>query len=148
MSVAKLIRNRRRELGLSDAAIAAKLGLTVAALGDIELHDDELETAVPLGTVRRLCMELGLSLSEVLTLPATGSARTDRISANKLLRQTREQKGYTELDLGDRVGFDEDTIKALEAKAAFAETLPVFLFRELERALTLPEGTLLLGRWE
>src|SRR5437899_777466 len=108
MGMAKIIRDRRLELGLSDVDVADKLGLTVSGLGDIELHDDELETAVPLGTVRRLCSLLGLPLRQVLKMPVGEASRgSEGQRPGEIVRRRREQSGYSQLDLAERVGFDE-----------------------------------------
>ncbi|HZE92913.1 MAG TPA: hypothetical protein VE029_14565, partial [Rhizobacter sp.] len=71
MSTAKTLRGKRLEMGLSDVEVAERLGLTVFELGDIEQHDDELETAVSLRTARRLCSLLKLPLEKVLGIPST-----------------------------------------------------------------------------
>lgn len=149
MGTAKIIRDRRLELGLSDVDVAEKLRLTVYELGDIELHDDELETTVPLGTVRRLCSLLGLSLRQVLKMPVgETSSVSEGQRPGEVVRRRREQSGYSQLDLAERVGFDEATIKSLEAMPSFGNMLPVFLLKDIEAELGLPEGSLVLADWD
>lgn len=149
MGTAQIIRNRRLELGLSDVDVAEKLGVTVSGLGDIELHDDELETAVSLGTVRRLCSLLGLPLQQVLKMPTGEPSRVfEEQRPGEVVRQRREQNGYSRLDLAERVGFDEATIESLETTPSFGNTLPIFLLKDIEATLEFPEGALVLADWD
>jgi transcriptional regulator with XRE-family HTH domain len=149
MSIAKIIRDRRLELGLSDVEVAEKLGLTPSGLGDLELHNDELETAVSLGTVRCLCSLLGLSLWQVLEMPVGEVTHLSKEQwPGELVRLWREQSGYSQLDLAERVGFDEATIKWLETIPSFGNTLPIFLLKDIEAELKLPEGSLVLANWD
>jgi transcriptional regulator with XRE-family HTH domain len=149
MSIAKIIRDRRLELGLSDVEVAEKLGLTPSGLGDLELHDDELETAISLGTVRCLCSLLGLSLRQVLKMPVgDATLLSEEQWPGEVMRLRREQGGHSQLDLAERVGFDEATIKSLETIPSFGNTLPIFLLKDIEAELQLPEGSLVLADWD
>ena len=140
MGPAKILRNKRLELGMSDVDVARQAGLSIAAFGDIELHDEELEMAVSLGTARRLCDLLGLSLRQVLEIPAIeGTCRSDK-APGEIINTKREHAGYTRLELADRVGFDEATIESLEAEPSFGNTVPIFLLKDIEVALELPKG--------
>lgn len=149
MAAAKMIRDRRLELGLSDVDVAGKLGLTVSELGDIELHDDVLETVVPLGTVRELCSLLNLPLQQVLKMSVDKASRfcVGRRPGEVVMRR-REQSGYSRLDLAEKVGFDEATIKSLETVPSFGNTLPIFLLKDIEAELELPEGSIVLADWD
>lgn len=149
MSISKIIRDKRLELGLSDVEVAEKLGLTPSALGDLELHDDELETAISLGTVRRLCNLLGLSLRQILNIPVSDATLlSEEQWPGEVLKLRREQSGQSQLDLAERVGFDEATIRSLETVPSFGNTLPIFLLKDIEVELELPEGSLVLADWD
>jgi transcriptional regulator with XRE-family HTH domain len=149
MGRAKIIRERRLELGLSDVDVAKKLGLTIHEYGDIEQHDHELIEVVSIGTTHRLCDLLGLSLQQVFKISSVDEASHlfDGKRPGELVMQRREQKGYSVSDLAQRVGFDETTIESLETIPSFGNSLPVFLLNDIETELGLPEGSLVIADW-
>jgi len=150
MGTAKIIRERRLELGLSDVDVAKKLGMNIYTFCDIEQHDDELETCVSLETARRLCNLLGLRLQQVFNISSVDetSHLFDGKRPGELVTQRRKQNGYSVSDLAERVGFDEKTIESLETIPSFGNSLPVFLLKDIESELGLPEGLLVIADWD
>jgi transcriptional regulator with XRE-family HTH domain len=49
MGTGGAIREGRKSLGLSEQELANRLGISIAAHGDLETYDDELATRVSLG---------------------------------------------------------------------------------------------------
>jgi transcriptional regulator with XRE-family HTH domain len=142
MSNAKVIRDRRLELGLSDVEVAEKLGLTPSGLGDLELYDDELETAVSLGTVRCLCSLLGLSLRQVLKMPVGDATRpSEHQLPGEVMRLRREQSGVSQLDLAERVGSEEAVELELYYRSTVGRTRP-FTRQESAEATSTAGGIL------
>lgn len=144
MNLAKAIRDRRRKLGLQDVAVAKSSGLSIHEYGDIEQHADEFETAISTGTARQVCHVLGLELRSLLGLPKVTSKEMRDIS--ELIRNAREAQKLSQLQVADRIGFNEDTIRSLESTPAFVDTLPLKVLYELEDALGLERGSLIQER--
>ena len=141
MNFAKAIRDRRIQLGLQAAAAAERLGLSIYEYGDVEQHADEFETAISTGTARQLCHVLGLELRSLLGLPQVTSKEMKNVS--ELIRSTREGQKLSQVQLADRIGFNEETIRSLESTPEFVDTLPLSVLYELESALGLERGRLI-----
>ena len=135
------IRERRKQLGLTDTAVADASGLTIHQYDDIEQHPDELISNVALGKAKRVCSTVGLELRRLLELPATRS-RKETVSA--LIRKSRQAQNLTVSEVAKHIGFADEVIHSLEQRDEFAETLPVSVLFELEKALGLERGSLIV----
>lgn len=141
MNLARVIRERRKELGLDDTFVSKRSGLSIHQYADVEQHPDEFETAISAKTAMEICAVLGLNVRDVLGLPQTRSAVAQ--SASTVMRTARERHGLSESTLADRIGFDEDTIHSLEASPDKIYSLPLVVIFDLERELGLERGTLI-----
>lgn len=141
MNIAKIIRDRRIQLGHQAAVVAERTGLSIYEYSDIEQHADEFETAISAGTARVVCHTLGLEMRNLLGLPQRAPKETESVS--ELIRSTREKRGLSEAELAERIGFAEETVHSLESTPDFADTLPLSVLYELEGVLGLERGHLI-----
>jgi transcriptional regulator with XRE-family HTH domain len=140
VSFAKTIRNRRMQIGLQAAEVAKSVGLSIHEYTDIEQHTDEFETAISMGTARNVCHVLGLEFRSLLGLPNSAPNKTASVSDE--IRRAREKQELSQIQLADRIGFSEETIRSSEDIPGFVDTLPLKVLFDLEKALHLEKGCL------
>src|SRR5699024_10684901 len=116
--------------------------------GDIESYDDELETTVPLQTVRKLCAVLDLKLGHILHIPDFDATQYPIGNPSQTIKRARKRLGYSSSHLAEREGFEESVINSLETDPPFAETVTILLLYDLEHILGMPKGALVLANWE
>jgi transcriptional regulator with XRE-family HTH domain len=98
MGTAESIRERRRSLGLRETEVAERLGISIAAYGDLESYDDEFATALTLGDARKLAAILGAPVVDLLDLKPSGLPCT---SIRGAADQLRKQAARAHRDLDD-----------------------------------------------
>src|ERR1700676_366490 len=133
MRAHEVIQKAREQAGMSDTEAAARSGLSIYEYGDVEAHDDEFTTAIPLSAARPICRALHLNLEELLALePLAGAdlrsafpADLAGLSRNVVLRKKRESLGLSVTEMADAIGFEDTAIERAEADNDYLETLPV-----------------------
>jgi transcriptional regulator with XRE-family HTH domain len=144
------IKNWREQLGLKDIDVAKAIGTTTSSYYDIELHEDEIFQVTPIGQVKKLCHILQRSLFDLFEV--TCDFCTDRVimkpelhlPRNELIKLRRKANGWSITDLGDRIGFENEAIDAMERDSEFLDGWSFDLIKELAAILDVPI-TLLLG---
>jgi transcriptional regulator with XRE-family HTH domain len=137
--VMQAIRDQRIRLGLRDITVAQRAGLSIHEYCDLEQHEDEFATAVSLAKLRQVCHVLALKLRTLLGLEAVTVAEGE---FSEMVRAARTARGLSHVELGDQIGFEEQTIASIESIPDFLETLPLVVVFDLERALGLERGAL------
>lgn len=132
-----LIRKKRLELGLDEAVVASRAGLTVAEYSDMEDYDDELYTVVPLIKIKRVCGELGLSLNDLFDLQADGRFPAD------IVKQKMQDMNMSVEDVSDFVGMTEEAIRDVARDVANAESWVMEPLLDLAKFLHLKPGNIL-----
>ena len=149
LTINRQIRLRRDELELSDVEVAARSGLSIDEYFDVELHEDEATTVVPIGSLRRLCEVLGLRLASLLGLecpqshvchPANDSPSRSR---SELIVTSRKAANLSQLELGDLIGFEAFAIGELEQSEEAVDAWSFALLERLANALRIPTYDLL-----
>lgn len=140
MNIAKKLLGQRQQLGLSDEHVARLVGLSIHEYGDVEQHADEFETAISVGSAKKICHVLGFGLRHLLGLPT--QMPTDDRSLSELVSRQRENQGLSVEQLAERIGFSRETIEGIEANAAALDLLPLVVIYDLEDALGFERGSL------
>jgi transcriptional regulator with XRE-family HTH domain len=147
----EVIKKAREQAGMSDTEAAARSSLSVYEYGDVEAHEEEFTTAIPLSAARAICKTLRLKLAELLSLEPLSSVdlRSDLpadlagLPRNVVLRKRRESLGLSVTDVADAIGFEDVAIEQAEADNGHLDTLPVSVVAELAERLQLPLGSLI-----
>ena len=131
--VARRAREARERLGLSEADVAARLGIRPSEYWDIERYDSEAFDVFDVELLTRLSSVLGMSLDALLfgSNDAHPISRTPyRVVVERLLAAAARE-GLTIEQLSDRVGWD---LTAASADHAALGQLPVSGLRDVCRA--------------
>ena len=148
MAPNQIIKRKRIAKGLGVQQVAALTGLSVHEYEDIEQHADEALGVVHLNKLKAVCAVLGLDL---LSLSGTTCAfcegRADRDNwqspRNIVIQRAREHLGLSKVELGDRIGFEEQAIVDMEQDPDYLEKWSVELIQELASILGVPIEVLL-----
>jgi len=138
------IRLRREELGLLDTDVANRIGISIAAYGDIEAYADELFDVVELRTVRALCAVLNLDVLDLIgTECEICSGRGNfseelKLPRNVLVQNRRSVRGLSRAELAEAIGFEEVAIRQMESDPSFLDGWSVNLIKELSVLLDTP----------
>lgn len=98
----------RQRTGLSEAELAARLGMKPSEYWDIEFHDDEAFSVFSVSELDHLSVILGVSLHELLFGAAVDQV-TNRISYEAIVERLTARMAREELtveELSDRVGWE------------------------------------------
>ena len=137
-----LIRYRREAMDLAAEDVARLAGLSVHEYDDIEQFPEELGSTVSLSTVKRLCSVLRLDICALLSLPPL-SAEVDGNFGKFEPQALRLKRGMSIQEVAERVGFDEQTIKAIEIDPESINTMPAFFLIEYSKVLVVPINAML-----
>jgi len=105
--IAARIQSARVRVGLDERTMAERIGISLPAYFDLEMHNDEVFTCLSLDQVRRLARTLGVSI--VSLVADDPDAMRSALSMSHLverLRQRLSQEGITADAFSDRVGWD------------------------------------------
>lgn len=141
MNINKKIKQGRLNCGLSDVALARRLGISIYEYGDIESYDDELASVVDLHVVRQLCQILDIDPFDLLGI-SKDNAYADQ-KRNELIISQMKNLGISNEELADTIGFEVVAIEEMRTDPDFLETWTVDLIKELAGALQLPIQSLL-----
>ncbi len=131
-------------LGKSDVDVALLLGVSAHEYGDIEQHEDELETAVSIRVTCDLCKILDLSWEDVYHIPDVARWLSEPlVPAAQLIEEQIIQLGLSLDDFAETIGFSKDVAGAFARDDARLLYYPLSVAREIEVALELPGGKLI-----
>ncbi|MDR3385592.1 MAG: helix-turn-helix transcriptional regulator [Rudaea sp.] len=141
-SIAKAIKEKRVNLGLTDTHVADYLALPIEWYGDVEQHEEEFETTLPSGTAVRLCEKLGLNMLDLLAIRPGEFTGSKSLGASDVIEHARCAKNISQNELAEHIGFDIKTVEQLESDPRFIGTLPLRVLFDIEACLNLPKGAL------
>jgi transcriptional regulator with XRE-family HTH domain len=145
MNTAENIRAKRKLLGKSDIEVAAAIGINIHAYGDVEQHEEEFSTALPLSVARRLCLVLDLNLLQLVGRSTVRESTYEpKMARGTLVHQQRSTLGMNLKRVAEHIGFTEATISSIETMPGFLDTLPVQTVLEISDLLSLPPDIMLL----
>lgn len=110
MNIAKFLKEKRIEKGMSDVEFSNMIRLDVCWVGDLESYEDELDT-LSISRLKRICKVLGIHPADIFR--AVASDLND-LSLSALIKRRREEKGYSIEELANRIGYETVVIEALE----------------------------------
>jgi transcriptional regulator with XRE-family HTH domain len=139
-SVAATIRRLRLVRGLTEDALARRLGISPEAYGDLERYEDELETAISLAQARELVALLGTDLATVLEVPpsATGYSVSELA---KVLRADVNALPAGRSSIEEAVGWELGEF--FRSPEATAELRPIMFLKALAAHVEVDWRTLL-----
>ena len=143
------IKARRTELGLTDAEVANRVGLTISSYFAIEHQENEIILYPELQQVKKICDVLKFDLFELLELNCTFCEETEAhvekfsLPRNELIAIKRKEMGISAAELGDRVGFYESEIESLELNPEHLETWSIDFIKDLAKVISVPIQILL-----
>ncbi|ACG72556.1 transcriptional regulator, XRE family [Anaeromyxobacter sp. K] len=142
-----MLRARRTTLGLTDAEVAGRAGLSRNELRDLEQHEDEAVHVVQLRNLRLLCAVLGVDALDLLGIPCASCARADagRLGGGRhdVVRERRIALGLSQAALADRIGFEAGVVADIERDPDYLEGWSAGLVLSLAEVLGVPPQVLL-----
>jgi transcriptional regulator with XRE-family HTH domain len=136
MGTADRIRFSRVRAGKSAQQVASALGLNEAWYGDLESHDDELESTLSLFQATQLASLLGVRLQDLVAgdaLPNAGSIGL--VDLPSLIERHIAREGVSIEGFEDRVGWELRGF--MQSPVAAAAELPIMFLRDLSEALDI-----------
>jgi transcriptional regulator with XRE-family HTH domain len=149
MATNEVFRNARTKLGLTQAEVARRSGLSVNEYSDVEHHGDEALRVVHLRSLRSLSEVLQLDLVKVFGIECAfcGKKEASRVGAarprNEVIREARAGLALSQADLADRIGFEPRIVERMEANPDFLEGWSLELVVSLAGVLKVQAQVLL-----
>lgn len=147
MKLNEHLQSARLRLGLSEHSLAARSGLTIYELCDVEARPDELLTTITSRAALRLCQELGVYLGDLLELGRTPELLQEDLKA--YLRRIRESSALTSVELDDLIGYEEGFVQKLEDGSVDLAEYPLQLAMDIADETKSSRATMIgvLGHW-
>lgn len=120
MDINRVIKSRRKELGMSEQQVADSIGIELSSYYDIEGHADEIWKGVWLRQIKQLSSTLGLEMFELLSMECafcdgrTAYLEEYRLPRHELIKVLREKEGLSQYELAERSDYYEKGIQAVE----------------------------------
>lgn len=120
MDINRVIKSRRKELGMSEQQVADSIGIELSSYYDIEGHADEIWRGVWLRQIKLLSSTLGLEMFELLSMECafcdgrTAYLEEYRLPRHELIKVLREKEGLSQYELAERSDYYEKGIQAME----------------------------------
>ena len=113
MLIGKFFKKKRIELGLDPIQLAHSIGprMTTMWIFDFEIGDDDELDGFTIPEFKNICSALKVNPSEVPNIAVSDFLN---LSLPDLIKNRREEKGYSIEDLAKRIGFKSIVIKNLE----------------------------------
>lgn len=145
MSISEKIKAAREQLGLTDVKAAEKVGLSIYEYGDLESYDNEAETVLDLGKLKKLCETLEIDLFELFSLdrPESHYLTYDLERRNDIVSERRNALGLSQDELGDKVSFYGHVIQEMEDDSDFLESWCLEDVIALAKSLNVPSWVLI-----
>lgn len=127
------LKRRREQLGMSEKDVAARVGLSVDAYGDLEAYPDEALNAVSLGTLRAVATVLGFDVRDLLgveSLPSKVGTEMDG-GRHERIKRARLERGLSPAELGEKANLTDQAIQRLEEEPDAADDLSVAALQRL-----------------
>ncbi|MCW0183429.1 MAG: helix-turn-helix domain-containing protein [Zavarzinia sp.] len=148
-----VLREKRLQLGLSEEYCAEMSGLDISCHYDVEAYKDEFFNNISLGTARRLCRILKISIMDAIRgfvspveVVSRACSDPEFYSRNDLISKARMAKNMSVEQLGDAVGIYEKFMGGLERSPDFIETMTIRDIVYIAAALDLDVGLLICDR--
>lgn len=149
MDINRVIKSRRKELGISEQQVADSIGIELSSYYDIEGHADEIWRGVWLRQIKLLSSTLGLEMFELLSMECafcdgrTAYLEEYRLPRHKLIKVLREKEGLSQYELAERSDYYEKGIQAMEHDSEELERAFVEDVQDLVAPLKVPLQILL-----
>lgn len=145
MPVSETIKSARERKRMTDVQVAEKTGLSIYEYGDLESYDNEAETVLDLKKLKVLCKVLEISLFDMFSLekPQSNYFHYDKKERNDIVFNRRKALGFTQDELGDKVGFHGYVIQEMESDSEFLESWCLEDVVSLAETLGLPPWVLI-----
>ena len=144
MKVNEYIEKKREQAGLSIPELAEQVGISPENLWDIEAYKDEIYDVVDLKVIRAIADALNVPLLEMLGIEEEYVPSSTHYRRHEVLRTKRLEKGLSQEELGDIIGFYPVAIvKIEEEEDALDESLPYSAIITLSETLDIPLPLLL-----
>jgi transcriptional regulator with XRE-family HTH domain len=144
----EVLRSQRMKLGLDEAEVARRSGLSLDEYRDVEQHDDEAFQVLHLGNLRLLCGVLGLDPLDLLGItcafcsgPSAGSVPGG--GRHEVVRSRRVALGLSQADLAERIGFEAGVVGDIERDPDYLEGWSAELVLALAQVLGVAPQVLL-----
>jgi len=141
MLIGEYCKKKRLERGFSEEEIANRIGSNFQAslLWDFEGGDDNDIDGWSIDGFKKYCEILEVEPEEVFSVVLSNLSG---LNLNELLRSRREEKGISQEELSDIIGYDVLVVKSAENKDRDVAVC-VDGLKELGKALDIPLGVLL-----
>lgn len=149
MNVNEKIKKNREAAGLTVAEAAKLIPLSWNEYFDVELHPDEIFSAVALSKLKKICEIFKVDFLDLFDLKCSFCEENKEFLAdyslprNELIRKRRMEMGISQEELGDRVGFYGVEVQNLENTPDHIETWVLENIKELATAINVPLQLLL-----
>lgn len=148
MNVNEMLLAERTKLGLTNAEVARRAGLSLDEYRDLEQHADEAVRVLHLRNLRLLCAVLGLDPLDLLGITCAFCAGTaaDLVPGggrHEVVRTRRVALGLSQEDLAEHIGFESGVVGDIERDPEYLEGWSAELVLSLARVLEVPPQVLL-----
>lgn len=142
MSPHNFVKFAREKLQLDMEDVAERCGLSWYEFRDIESHEDEFFTSLPVGISKCICEALQLDFRQLLKkrYPTKGreTVSFSQVEQTALIVKRRFELGLSEKELEDAVGLKDGVVGKLESGDISLESWPLDQINLLAKALALP----------
>lgn len=122
ISIGKLIRRRRTDLNMTQAELAARLGVAAAT---INKYESGIVTNIPRSRLQQLSDALDIPVSDFFYYDTANAQTFDYLAPSEgqdngigyKIRRMRKLRGLTQEELGDRLGITKAAINKYESGA-------------------------------
>lgn len=129
LSISKLIKVRRIELGISEITFAEILGISLDSYLDIERYPEEFFTQISLSNAKTICKYVNLKLLDIVEVKFPElkeiNSVTESIPIRDLFKQRRSELGLTTETLADMIGYNEVAVLEVESEENGIDSLAI-----------------------
>jgi transcriptional regulator with XRE-family HTH domain len=142
MEIYEKIKNRRKELGLTDVEVSKRIGFQeFSEYMDVEFNDNEITDVWAIKNVKVLCRILKFDYFDLFDSKCAFCENDEiyleeyKLPRNELLIKKRMDLGLSQMDLGDKVGWD---IGPLEKSDREFDESPIMEMTDIINKIKVP----------
>jgi DNA-binding XRE family transcriptional regulator len=142
LAIARLFRQKREALGLTDYEIADLAGVPDNVYYDMENYANEAYRVATLGNLRRVINVLGIDISSIVELSgaeiiSNSTQSLKEKKRNEQIAEARKKLCLSQDALADAIGFYVEAVNSMEGDPDFLEKWSLELIAKLSETLNI-----------